>query len=144
MQRFRKISAILLSLLVLLSSTSFTFSMHFCMGQLESIALFSGAESCAMVKQQSPCASEKHDLGCDHDTTIKGCCEDHTLVIEGREDLKVVSKTTLPEFQMAAVVISTLISYLFLKPTTNYYSFQDYSPPLIERDIPVLVQSFLI
>ncbi len=144
MKRFRKISAILLSILVLLCSTSFTFSMHFCMGQLESIVLFSTAEPCEMATKKSTCASEKHDPDCDHEINKNGCCEDHTLIIEGREDLKVVSKVTLPDFQVAAFVIYTLVSYLFLEPTTDYSSYKDYSPPLIERDIPVLVQSFLI
>ena len=41
----------MLSALVLLSSMSFTFGMHFCMGQLESIALFSGVEPCEMATQ---------------------------------------------------------------------------------------------
>ncbi|MEQ8682450.1 MAG: hypothetical protein RID25_21980 [Cyclobacteriaceae bacterium] len=143
MQRFRKISAILLSILVLLSSTSFTFGMHFCMGQLESIALFSGAEPCEMVAQKSPCASEKHDSDCDHKITKKSCCEDHTVVMEGSEELNIISSVSAPDFHMTAILYA-VVSFLFSDTAVDHYTFNDYSPPLIERDIPVLVQSFLI
>jgi hypothetical protein len=143
-QRFKEISAIMLSALVLLSSTSFTFGMHFCMGQLESIALFSGAEPCEMATQKSPCATDKHDPDCEHQqVTKKGCCEDQTVVIEGHEDLTQVTKVAVPDFQMIAVLYA-VVSFLFSAPAVDYYSYNDYSPPLIERDIPVLVQSFLI
>jgi hypothetical protein len=129
--------------LVLLSSTSFTFGMHFCMGQLESIALFSGAEPCEMATQKSPCASDKHDSDCDHKITKKSCCEDQTVVMEGHEDLTQVSKVAVPDFQMIAVLYA-VVSILFSATAVDHYSFNDYSPPLIGRDITVLVQSFLI
>ncbi|MGK7391507.1 MAG: HYC_CC_PP family protein [Candidatus Cyclobacteriaceae bacterium M2_1C_046] len=144
MQRFRKISTIMLSALVLLNSMSFTFSMHFCMGQLESIALFSGAEPCEMATQKSPCANDKHDPDCEpQQVTKKGCCEDQTLVIEGHEDLTLLTKVAVPDFQMIAVIYA-VVSFLFSDIAVDHYTFNDYSPPLIERDIPVLVQSFLI
>jgi len=133
----------MLSALVLLSSTSFTFGMHFCMGQLENIAFFSGAEPCEMVTQKSPCASDKHDSDCDHKITEKSCCEDQTVVMEGHEDLTQVTKVAVPDFQMIAVLYA-VVSFLFSATAVDHYTFNDYSPPLIERDIPVLVQSFLI
>ncbi len=134
----------MLSALVLLSSTSFTFGIHFCMGQLESIAFFSSADPCEMAQQKTPCATDKHDLDCDHQqVTKKGCCEDHTLVLEGSEELSIVKSISAPDFQMTAVLYA-LVSFIFTSPSVDYYSFNDYSPPLINRDITVLVQSFLI
>lgn len=134
----------MLSALVLLSSTSFTLGMHFCMGQLENIAFFSGAEPCEMVTQKSPCATDKHDPDCEHQqVTKKGCCEDQAVVMEGHEDLTQVSKVAVPDFQMIAVLFA-VVSFLFSATAVDHYTFNDYSPPLIERDIIVLVQSFLI
>ncbi|WP_439487822.1 HYC_CC_PP family protein [Algoriphagus sp.] len=124
MQHFRKISAILLSALVLLSSTSFTFGMHFCMGQLQSIAFFSEAEPCEMATQKSPCANDKHDPDCEHQqVTKKGCCEDHTLILEGSEELSIVKSVSAPDFQMTAVLYA-LVSFIFISPSVDYYSFK--------------------
>ena len=130
-------------MLVLLSSVSFTFGMHFCMGQLQSFALFSGAEPCEMTQEEAPCTSDKHDPDRDYLITKKGCCEDHTVVVEGSEDLSIVSSISAPDLQLAAVLYA-LVSFIFSAPQLDFYSFKDYSPPLIDRDIPVLVQSFLI
>lgn len=114
------------------------------MGQLQSIAFFSEAEPCEMATQKSPCANDKHDPDCEHQqVTKKGCCEDQTLVIEGHEDLTQVTKVAVPDFQMIAVRY-VVVSFLFSAPAVHHYTFNDYSPPLIERDITVLVQSFLI
>lgn len=134
----------MLSALVLLSSTSFTFGIHFCMGRLESIALLAGAEPCEMAQQKTPCSSDSQDLDCEHqEVTKKGCCEDQTVVIEGHEDLTQVSKIAVPDFQMVAVLYA-VVSFIFSTTSVDHYSYNDYSSPLIERDIPVLVQSFLI
>ncbi|MEQ8554810.1 hypothetical protein RT717_01335 [Imperialibacter roseus] len=147
MQRFRQKSAILLSMLVLFSSMSFNFSMHFCMGQLESIALFQQAKPCEMVTQPVPCVHDHHDQECELNhthTAKKGCCEDHFLQVEGQDELaRVAAPVSMPDFHMVAVLYA-LVSFIFSAPTVDYYSYKDYSPPLIERDIPVLVQSFLI
>ena len=148
MQRFRQKSAILLSMLVLFSSMSFNFSMHFCMGQLESIALFQQAKPCEMVTQPAPCVHDHNgSRECEHNrahTAKKGCCEDHLLQVEGQDELaQVAASVSMPDFHMVAVLYA-LVSFISSAPTVDYYSYKDYSPPLIERDIPVLVQSFLI
>tara|TARA_Y100000114_G_scaffold156218_1_gene182685 strand:- start:12289 stop:12723 length:435 start_codon:yes stop_codon:yes gene_type:complete len=143
-QRLKKISTILLSALMLLSSTSYTFGMHFCMGELESIAIFSEAGHCDSMKKSIPCEEANDHSICDHEQiNAKGCCENHTLVIEGHEELTQVSSISAPDFHMVAVLYA-LVSFIFSAPAVDYYSYKDYSPPLIDRDIPVLVQSFLI
>ena len=101
-----------------------------------------------MATQKSPCATNKHDPDCEHQqVTKKGCCEGQTLVIEGHEYLTQVTKVAVPDFQMIAVLY-VVVSFLFSAPAVDHYTFNDYfndySPPLIERDITVLVQSFLI
>ena len=67
MHRFRKISSLLLSMLVLLGSTSFTVNMHFCMEQMESIAFFKDAQECDMMTKIPPCTREDHQPEGDHE-----------------------------------------------------------------------------
>src|SRR5690606_38539851 len=134
----------LLSVLVLLSSTNVTFAMHYCMGELESIALFSEAGTCDMAKQKKTASASKHGPDChQHQMAAKNCCEDQTLVLEGIEELSLVKSFEIPDFQMTAMLYA-LVSCILTSQSVDYYTFDDYSPPPIERDITVLVQSFLI
>ncbi len=142
MHRFRKISALLLSMLVLFGSTSFTLSMHFCMEQLESIALYNNATECDMMTKMPPCDNEDHHLENSHEDK-KGCCEDQTHLIEGQDELKEAGSVSMPNLQFFAVLY-TIVFYSLTSPFLEDYNYKTYLPPAIERDIPVLVQSFLI
>lgn len=141
MPRFRKISALFLSLLVLFGSTSFTINMHMCMEQIESIAFFQNAPDCDMIAKSPGCPMENHNQ--ESDPTNKGCCEDQTHLIEGQDELKEVGAVSLPSLQFIAI-LNACIFYSLSPSLLESYSFKEYSPPKIERDIPVLVQSFLI
>ncbi len=134
----------MLSALVLLNSTSFAFGLHFCMGQLQNVALFGGADPCGMEQEKSPCSANTHRSDLEHQQlTQNGCCEDQSIVLEGSKEPGIVEIAFVPDFQMTAVLYA-LVSFIFTSPSIDYDSFNDYSPPVIERDIPVLVQSFLI
>jgi len=140
---FRKISALFLAMLVLLGSTSFTFNMHKCMGQIRSMALFMEATPCDM-ESMNDGAHESHTTS---DAGIKvskqGCCEEHSLFVEGQDELKITSSVNAPDVQFLAVLFTiTLFSPFQVTPSQD--TFREYAPPLIERDIPVLCQTFLI
>ena len=137
MPRFRKISALLLSMLVLLGSTSFTVSMHFCMEQMESIAIFNDAQECDMMTQAPPCHTEG-----DHEDA-DGCCEERTNLVEGQDELKEAGSVSVPSLQFFAVLY-TIAFYSPTSPLLEDHNYKTYFSPTIERDIPVLVQSFLI
>lgn len=118
--------------------------MHFCMGQLESVALFSKAGHCESMKKSIPYEEVNDHSKCDYDQiNANDCCENHSVVIEGHEELAQVSSVSAPDFQMVEVLYA-LVSFIFSAPAVDYYSYNDYSPPLIERDISVFIQSFLI
>lgn len=95
-----------------------------------------------MAQKKHP-SSESHAPGCDQEITKKDCCEDNTLVVEASENMNFTSSVAAPDFHMVAV-LSALIGFVFNASEETYDSFRDYSPPFIKRDIPVLVQSFLI
>ena len=142
MHRFRKISALLLSMLVLLGSTSFTVSMHFCMEQMESIAFFMDAKECEMMAQAPPCTGGDHHQEGNHED-MDGCCEERTNLIEGQDELNEAGSVSMPSLQFFAVLY-TIAFYSLTSPLLENCNYKTYLPPTIERDIPVLVQSFLI
>jgi hypothetical protein len=135
MKAIRSISAILLAILVLVSSTSFMVSMHRCMGEVRSVALFTKAASCEMEQRAPACLLHMKSP----------CCADETIVHKSD-----AFKASITHFHVVApaqidleqplVVISEVI------PTapfsrTHYYN---YDPPLRSCDLTVEHQVFLI
>lgn len=135
----RSIASLTLAFLVLVSSTGVSVHMHVCGGEVQSVAIFSKAESC-MKMEQKPC----HGLSIQQ--MMKGCCEDKSVMVKGKETNAEVKTATevAPVFQASAVILPVLCSINNVR-SSDAYSFQrGYSPPLIEQDITILVQSFLI
>ena len=104
------------------------------MGRVKDVALFEKAHSCM----------EMAGLG-DEEDCLPGCCKDTS------EEFKVV------DFQQAshevdlsfdgkllAVITYMMIDLDLVSSATNNTAYLNYKPPLIHKDIPVLVQSFLI
>ena len=123
-----------MSVLLLVSSTSFMVGMHVCMGEVQSIAIFSKAEGCAMEQSLPPC----------HRHAIEPCCDDETVIHEA-DDLKVTAaqkhSAPLPvDIEPSLVLLSEIIpSIPFLH--ADYY---DYDPPVRSCDLTVEHQVFLI
>ncbi|MBS1545631.1 MAG: hypothetical protein JST14_18480 [Bacteroidetes bacterium] len=140
MRLFRPILSLSMAFLVLVSSTGMTISMHICGGEVQSLALFSKAEPC-MKMEQKPC----HSLSIQQ--LMKGCCEEKSVVVKGKEtnaEVKTVTEVVTQSQPLGAVL--SVLQELPSRSTNPTYSFHSdgYSPPLIEQDITVLVQSFLI
>ena len=135
MKAFRSISAVLLALLVLISSTSFMIGMHLCMGEVQNIALFTKAEGCEKEQSLPPC----------HRHTTAPCCEDET-VIHKSDDLKAsiahmhVAIQAPMDLEQPLILISEVIPAAPLS-RFKYYS---YDPPLRSCDLTVEHNVFLI
>lgn len=129
-------------MLVMLSSMSFTLNIHLCMGQIESVALFKESKACEMANQVAPCAKEKHNWH-GHQLSKNGCCEDHSIFIEGQDEITKTASVAISDLQFVAALYA-VVTYLFAQPSVDTVSYNAYSPPLFERDIPVLIQSLLI
>src|SRR5687768_17674727 len=80
MKAIRTISTLLMATLLLVSSTSFMVGMHVCMGEVQSIAIFSKADGCAMEKNLPPC----------HRHMTAPCCDDETVIHEA-DDFKLTT-----------------------------------------------------
>lgn len=136
-QFFRKITAIFMAFVVLVSTMSFSISEHYCGDYLVDSALFSKAESCGMeMKNPSPtndCSIQKDN-----------CCSDIVKQIEGQNELKTDFFSS--NFEQQIFIASFVYSYvsLFEGLDKNIVPFKNYSPPLLVKDIQILDEVFLI
>lgn len=137
MKVLKNIASLFLSLLVVLSSMSFTVNMHLCMGELESVRLLSQAPACDMHRKS--CHASLPDKSSKDD-----CCEDEQRILQGQDELSKAAafQETQPEL---VAVFSLLVSYFTASTELPLMeAIEVYIPPLFPRDIPVLIQSFLI
>jgi len=132
-----KISAIFLAFLVLVSSSFVVIDEHYCCNNLESFSIFGRADVCD--KGMPTCEIDYNS----NSLSEKSCCSNNTKVIEG-STFKINPQIEIDLFQLD-----------FIKPTFNYElknffnfkektHFKNYLPPLITRDLLVLIQRFLI
>lgn len=145
MKLFHQIVAVCMAVLVLVSTTSFALTAHFCGDELQDLAFSDASESCeAHMAQLPPCHGE-HDAGLISHLKKKNCCEDQALINNSEEFLKdsIILKIFSTDNYIVSFVASFLVSSLW--PHVDYFlPYSNYAPPLIERDISVLVQSFLL
>ncbi len=143
MKLIRQIVALCMALVILVSTTGLAMSEHFCGGELQDIAFFGQAKVCeAHVKQVPPCHHEQVATGAQ--VNKKSCCEDKTVISQQQETL---AQTVLKELQPDLSFVAVIASYLLVltsEHTPQVAQHTNYIPPLIEYDIPVLVQSFLL
>ncbi len=139
MKFFKSIVSSLLALLVLVSSSSFTVKMHFCGGHVQSVSLIEDADACPMDVQLPPCHKKM---------VVKksGCCEDKHVAYEGKD-----FNTQVQDFSILSwyatnwiATLPIIMEVIQVNEALAFSNHTPYKPPIVERDIPVFVQSFLI
>ncbi len=138
MKKFiHKISAVLMALIVMASTMSFTLDMHYCGNTLVDVALFKEAKTCGMEQQMSD------SIACSI-LAKKSCCTDKQLTFEGQDELQnSLDKITLEQQVFVAIFYYSYIN-LFEGLENNVIPFKEYPPPLLVKDIYVLNETFLI
>jgi hypothetical protein len=137
MKVLKHIASLILSLLIVLSSMSFAVNLHLCMGELESVRILTDAPACDMHRKS--CHAAEPDK-----STKDDCCEDEQRILHGQDELSKAPAFQETHFELVAV-LSLLVSYLTADTELpGIDTLEVYIPPLLPRDIPVLVQSFLI
>jgi hypothetical protein len=156
MNLIKKISALMLAVLVLLSTFSFNISMHYCQKSFKHVSLFGPAESCHDNNVVADCESKSETKSCCHakkeqeETPDKkdNCCHNKDFVIEGQNpettlangiDIKPSEHEVL--FQVSYQLAYNLTPFL---PLIEKYKHRIYKPPLVTTDILLFNQSFLI
>jgi hypothetical protein len=150
-KKFHKIISVMMAMLVLLSSTGFSMDLHFCQGQLKSFSLFGKAETCHAQAAKSHCQKKKktcHASISNQDEVgkcKKNCCSNKTVKIESNNDIKNIQTLELAPLQ-AKFLTAFIQVYLLKKSEQNkaIIPHLNYVPPLLNKDIPVLIQSFLL
>lgn len=127
----KKLTAILLTLLFLVSNSGMAVTMHWCSGKLTSIDFFSA--------DKSLCKCEKPAMKSD-------CCKDKTTTFKAKNDMAQANyfafKLTTPKFNF------TVVNQIEVLPSANfqYYASAFYHPPSFKPKAPIylLDRIFLI
>ena len=139
MSSIRPIVAVFLASLVLIASIGVTVNLHLCGGNVQSIALFVKAQPCKMEMPKS-CHGSKAQK------KRSGCCEEESILLKGKEttaELKTVTELT-PSFTLISVILPVLYSINEVDSFIASARYAHYKPPIVERDITIFAQSFLI
>jgi len=139
MKFFKSIVSSLLALLVLVSSSSFMVNMHFCGGNVQSVSLIEEATPCPMEVQLPPCHKKMA-------VKKSGCCEDKHVAFEGKDFNAQVQDFSMLAWQSMnwVAALPVIMEVIQVNEAIAFSNHTPYKPPIVERDIPVLVQSFLI
>jgi hypothetical protein len=139
MKFLKSIVSSILALMVLVSSSSFMVNMHFCGGHVQSVSLIEEADACPMEVQLPPCHKKM---------AIKksGCCEDKQVTFEGKDFNTQIQDFSLltSHFSNWAAIFPMIMEVIQVNEVLAFSNHTPYRPPIVQRDIPVLVQSFLI
>jgi len=131
-QLFLKITSIILSFTVLLSTFSFTVDKHFCGEFLVDVSFTGDAEGCGM---ETDAETAK----------MKNCCKDEIIKIEGQDELKLTSFDDI-SFKNQQFLVAVNYSYLslFQEDLSLDFVFKEFPPPDITTKFQVVYQTFLI
>lgn len=134
MYRNRRFTAFLLTLLTLVSSSSFSIGMHLCGGHLQDVSVISEPEPCPM----------ERDLPACHRAVKSSCCQDISVVHDGDEfrDGALQSLVPIPTpVAITAPVVITLIA------PAGHQAFRPVPPssdPPLPGDIHIRFRTLLI
>ena len=132
----KKISASILSFIVLFSSMSFAIDEHFCGSRLMDVSYFGDADNCGM---------EKIHVSSNTSTFKKNnCCKDKITLLQS----SIFNKEKLINLQNTDIETSlpeaSCYSVFYKNSSLKLKYYKDFSPPDIAKDIRVLHQVFLI
>ncbi len=148
-----------MAFMLLLSSTGFSIDLHYCQGKIKSFSLFGTAESCHDKAEKSHCqkACSNFDSGSNACHSVKptteivaddqrSCCSNENMVVTPDMDTQKVVPEQLTETNIN--FISAFVAVFYADQTLDLAKriipHQNYIPPLLDQDIPVLIQSFLL
>jgi hypothetical protein len=127
----QKSGSLLMALLVLFSTMSFTVDKHFCGKVLVDQAVFSEAKTCGMHSGE-------------HESMEDTCCDEQQVSVEGQKELKISFDDLDLEQQVFLATFSYSYLELFEGESQLETPFFHYKPPLLVYDIHLLDETFLI
>ncbi len=158
-RKIAKITSLLMAFMLLLSSTGFSIDLHFCQGNLKSFSLFGTAASChakaeknhcqktcsKLASGSSTCHSAKPKMAKAEDSE-KNCCSNKSMKVAPDMDTQKAVSEQLTETNIS--FLSAFVAVFYADQTLDLANLiiphLNYIPPLLDQDIPVLIQSFLL
>ncbi|MFD2696419.1 hypothetical protein ACFSQ0_00265 [Mesonia sediminis] len=133
---FYKITAWVMSVVLLASTFSLTVNMHYCGDTLVEKVVWAKAAGCGMEMNQ-PTTD-----GCSIDKP--NCCDNTQETIAGQDELPQQSDQLSWNKQVFVATLVYTYSQLFAEPTKKVVSFRTYKPPLVVKPIYKLDETYLI
>ena len=146
-----RLTAFSLALLVFVTSVGWVLDMHYCAGELKSVSWLGKAKTCheqAVAKPMKKCPHHQKMMQAQADgpsAKQKDCCENKTVYVHADQDVDVQPIEIFQDKQFQQFLFAYLSVFQSSHTVTSHdQAYYQYRPPLIARDIPVLVQSFLL
>ncbi|WP_274476163.1 HYC_CC_PP family protein [Mangrovimonas aestuarii] len=135
-----KICAMFMAIVVLFSTMSFTFDMHYCGDDLVDVSLFKKAKSCGMEKAIKSTSAKK-----ECSVSKKNCCSDKQQTVTGQDELQQfhIDKLSFKQQLFVATFVHTYLE-LFESVQDKNDEYREYSPPLFVRPIYKFDETYLI
>jgi hypothetical protein len=141
---FQKAGSLVMALLVLFSTMSFSVNKHFCGTELVDFAIFSKAITCT--SEEKTCGA-KMDHEMDHEMVTDekdSCCTNQKTELNGQDELSMSFHFLDLNQQLFLTAFTYSFIYNYEGYTLTEIPFRYYTPPLLVTDIQVLDQVFLI
>ena len=146
--RSYRITALFLALLMVFYSIGISIDLHFCQGNFKTFSLLGKAKSCHEISS-APKGCQHHQkmviqkAACEQQNM--GCCENKTLEFQSDESIYLQSHSFDFHQEIRFLFVEAYTHFPQGKFEENDFSpFAQYKPPLIDKDIPIFVQSFLL
>ncbi|MEO1435268.1 MAG: hypothetical protein AAFV80_07000 [Bacteroidota bacterium] len=137
--------ACFLVVLISFSSLGLTVQTHYCMGRLKSVSLFGKAKACFQSTTTKTCLAKKNACPLDKiQKQRRGCCDDHLIVMDADLDLIPLQSVEGSPIDHHFLLAFAWSSFTLSDSYTTTLPYQNYKPPLLDRDVCVLVQSLLL
>ncbi|POY36438.1 hypothetical protein C3K47_11895 [Solitalea longa] len=112
MRKYKQIWAALFSVLILISATGFSLSVHFCGQKVDNFSVFTKAHDCGMMDIKSVTAEKSNPSAI---VFKKFCCEDKTFQVKAQE-FKLEPKVHIP-----SVDFKLLNTFVYVFSFVKYY-----------------------
>jgi hypothetical protein len=156
-----------LAILVYFSSIGVTLNKHYCKGVLQRVALFVDNHECTGACSKSstvdytllgikdvfqeelpPCCAKALEKNNPQDEEKKNCCEEEVEYVQ----VEVQSEINNSEFQSLKKVLPVILFFYLqdhtygssLFTSSPQWTFLHFDPPIMDTDLSILFQSFLI
>lgn len=144
----QKSGSLVMALLVLFSTMSFSVDKHFCGTEMVDFSIFSKAMTCkSEAKTCGVKMGHKMDHKMDHEMISDekdSCCTNQKTALNGQDELKISFHVLDFDQQLFLTTFTYSFIYIYESSSLTEISFRYYTPPLLVADIQVLDQVFII